>query len=192
MSACGGDDSAGGTDKSKDDSEKNATKDSGDKMDEPFGAACSGVPDSGKGSFAGMAKDPVATAAGNNKDLSTLVSAVTEAELADTLNSAENVTVFAPTNEAFEKLPKDDLDAVMADKKMLTDILTYHVVDEKVSPDKLGTDGPFNTLQGEKLEATGSGEDFTIGEEAKVGCGNVQTANATVYIIDTVLMPPKK
>ena len=85
-------------------------------MDKPFGPACSAVPKDGAGSFDGMAKDPVATAASNNPALSTLVTAVKQAGLVDTLNNAKDITVFAPTNDAFAKIPKADLDKVLADK----------------------------------------------------------------------------
>lgn len=154
-----------------------------------FGPACGAVPKSGKGSFDGMAKDPVATAASNNPALSTLVSAVKKAELVDTLNTAENITVFAPTNDAFAAIPEKDLKAVLADKKKLTEILTYHVVGETITPKQLA-DGDFDTLlQGQSVATSGSGEAYDV-NEAKVVCGNVQTANATVYIVDAVLMPP--
>ncbi|QXJ20981.1 fasciclin domain-containing protein [Actinomadura graeca] len=156
----------------------------------PFGPACSAVPATGKGSFTGMATDPVATAASNNPALSTLVTAVKKAGLVDTLNSAKDVTVFAPTNQAFEKIPKATLAKVLADKKTLTAILTYHVVGERVAPSGLASNS-FKTLQGGMVTTSGSGESFKVGDEASVVCGNVQTANATVYIIDTVLMPPK-
>ncbi|MFK4547612.1 putative surface protein with fasciclin (FAS1) repeats [Streptomyces tendae] len=156
--------------------------------DEPFGPACSTVPKEGAGSFDGMAKDPVATAASNNPALSTLVSAVKKAGLVDTLNNAENITVFAPTNDAFAKIPKADLDKVLADKAMLTDILTYHVVGQKLAPADLAN-GSFDTLQKSKLTTSGSDESYEVNDSAKVVCGNVKTANANVYIIDTVLMP---
>ncbi|MFI0411685.1 fasciclin domain-containing protein [Actinomadura sp. 3N508] len=159
--------------------------------DTPFGTACSAVPASGKGSFSGMSADPVATAASNNPVLSTLVSAVKQAGLVDTLNSAQNITVFAPTNDAFKKIPKGTLDKVLADKETLKGILTYHVVGQKITPGGLSA-GSFETLQGAGLTTAGSGDAYTVGKEnANVVCGNVQTANATVYIIDTVLMPPK-
>jgi uncharacterized surface protein with fasciclin (FAS1) repeats len=158
-------------------------------MDEPFGAACSAVPASGAGSFDGMATDPVATAASNNPVLSTLVTAVTEAGLGDTLNSAEDITVFAPTNDAFAAVPAETMDAAMADPSgLLTTVLTYHVVPGRLSPDQLA--GTHTTLQGADLEVAGSGEEFTVNGSAVVVCGNVQTANATVYIIDGVLLPP--
>ncbi|MCX5230525.1 fasciclin domain-containing protein [Streptomyces sp. NPDC006553] len=156
--------------------------------DGPFGPGCASVPKDGAGSFDGMAKDPVATAASNNPELSTLVTAVKQAGLVDTLNNAENITVFAPTNAAFAKIPKADLDKVLADKAMLTDILTYHVVGQKLTPKEL-ENGSFETLQKGRLTTQGSGESFTVNDSAKVVCGNVPTANATVYIIDTVLMP---
>lgn len=154
----------------------------------PFGDACSAVPATGEGSFDGMSNDPVATAASNNPVLSTLVTAVTKANLADTLNGAENITVFAPANAAFEKVPAADLQALLNDDAALKSVLTYHVVGERITPDKL-SDGTFKTLQGAEVKATGSGTDLTINGSSKVICGNVQTANATVYIIDTVLMP---
>ncbi|MFG6301875.1 MULTISPECIES: fasciclin domain-containing protein [Streptomyces] len=156
--------------------------------DEPFGPACSSVPKEGAGSFDGMAKAPVATAASNNPALSTLVTAVKKAGLVDTLNNAENLTVFAPTNDAFAKIPKADLDKVLADKEMLTNILTYHVVGQKLAPNDL-ENGSFETLQTSKLATSGSDEAYTVNNSAKVVCGNVKTANANVYIIDTVLMP---
>ncbi|MFH9069122.1 fasciclin domain-containing protein [Streptomyces alboflavus] len=159
-----------------------------DDMSEPFGPGCSAVPEDGAGSFSGMADDPVATAASNNPELSTLVSAVKKAGLVDTLNNAEKLTVFAPTNDAFAKIPKADLDKVLADKKQLTKILTYHVVGEKIAPDKL-SDGTYKTLAGSDLTTSGSGESYKVNDTAKVVCGDVKTANATVYLIDSVLMP---
>ncbi|MEU6823444.1 fasciclin domain-containing protein [Streptomyces atriruber] len=159
-----------------------------DGMSDPFGPACSTVPKDGAGSFSGMADDPVATAASNNPALSTLVTAVKKAGLVDTLNKAENLTVFAPTNDAFAKIPKADLDKVLADKAQLTKILTYHAVGEKIAPDKL-SDGKFKTLEGSDVTTSGSDQSYKVNDTAKIVCGNVKTSNATVYIIDTVLMP---
>ncbi|MFF3212762.1 fasciclin domain-containing protein [Streptomyces sp. NPDC002886] len=156
--------------------------------DGPFGAACAGVPKEGAGSFDGMAKDPVATAASNNPALSTLVAAVKQAGLVDTLNNAKDITVFAPTNDAFAKIPKADLDKVLADKATLTKILTYHVVGEKLTPKQL-ENGSFTTLETGKVTTAGSGETYKVNGTSNVVCGNVPTANATVYIVDTVLMP---
>ena len=159
-------------------------------MSEPFGPGCASVPADGAGSFQGMATAPVATAASANPLLSTLVSAVQAAGLVDTLNSAQDITVFAPSNDAFAKVPAADLQALLADKEMLTQVLTYHVVGQPITPEDLGTAGPFDSLQGAPVTASGSGEEFVVNENANVVCGNVQTANATVYIVDSVLMPP--
>ncbi|WP_329203098.1 fasciclin domain-containing protein [Streptomyces sp. NBC_01435] len=161
---------------------------SASSMDQPFGAACSAVPKNGAGSFDSMAKDPVATAASNNPALSTLVAAVKKAGLVDTLNNAQNITVFAPTNDAFGKIPEATLNKVLNDKAQLTKILTYHVVGQKLTPKDLEK-GSFGTLEKSKVMTSGSAESYTVNDSAKVVCGNVKTANANVYIVDTVLMP---
>jgi uncharacterized surface protein with fasciclin (FAS1) repeats len=154
----------------------------------PFGAACSAVPASGAGSLEALAQDPVATAASNTPELSTLVTAVTKADLVDTLNSAQGITVFAPTNDAFAAVPKPTLDKALGDPNgLLTTVLTYHVVQGQLAPDQLA--GSHKTLQGGTLEVTGSGEDFTVNGNSGVVCGNIKTANATVYLIDQVLLP---
>jgi uncharacterized surface protein with fasciclin (FAS1) repeats len=158
---------------------------------QPFGSACSAVPTTGSGSFNGMATDPVATAASNNPVLSTLVTAVKAAGLVDTLNSQPAITVFAPYNGAFAKIPSATLNSVLANKAELTSILTYHVLAGRLSPNQLP--GVHKTLNGASVTVSGSAPNLTVGPkgtEASVICGNVQTANATVYIIDTVMMPP--
>ncbi|MDT0380115.1 fasciclin domain-containing protein [Streptomyces sp. DSM 42041] len=196
ITACGSDggDSGSGSgsssseEKKQDQGQKDEETGGATQADGPFGPACQSVPKDGAGSFDGMAKDPVATAASNNPALSTLVTAVKKAGLVDTLNNAENITVFAPANAAFEAVPEEDLNALLNDKEALTKVLTYHVVGEKLTPADL-EDGSYDTLAKEKLTVSGSGEDFTVNDSAGVVCGNVQTANATVYIIDGVLMP---
>jgi uncharacterized surface protein with fasciclin (FAS1) repeats len=134
-----------------------------------------------------MAKEPVATAASGNPVLSTLVGAVKEANLVDSLNSAKDITVFAPANSAFDKIPQADLQKVLADKATLTKVLTYHVVPGRLSPEQL--DGTHKTLEGQGVTVSGGGTEFTVDGTSAVVCGNVQTENATVYIVDTVLMP---
>ena len=155
-----------------------------------FGPGCKLIPSDGKGSFNGMATDPVATAASNNPLLKTLVSAVGAAGLGDTLNSADAITVFAPTDDAFAKIDKKTLDGVLADKALLTKILTHHVVAGKLSPDQVA--GEHKSLAGDMINVTGSGDAFSVdntGGPAQVLCGNIPTANATVYVVDSVLMP---
>lgn len=154
------------------------------------GSACSAVPADGEGSFAGMADDTAATAASNNPVLSTLVSAVVAADLVDTLNSDGPFTIFAPTNDAFAALPPADLEAVLADKDLLTSILTFHVVaGEKMSSEDLLAAGTVTTVNGAELTFSADGDAVSINGAASTVCQNVPTANATVHIIDAVLLP---
>jgi uncharacterized surface protein with fasciclin (FAS1) repeats len=145
----------------------------------------------GPGSVAGMAQDPVATAASNNPMLTTLTSALSgklnpNVNLVDTLNNGQ-YTVFAPTDAAFAKLPAATVDKLKTDAPLLKSILTYHVVQGQLSPAKV--DGTHATLQGANSTVTGQGNDLKVNDAGLV-CGGVHTANATVYMIDTVLMPP--
>jgi hypothetical protein len=181
LAACGGsDDDAKTTGSTKDTTSSAEPSAQGADMAgaDTFGPGCKLIPADGAGSFNGMATAPVATAASANPLLKTLVTAVGEAGLVDTLNSAD----------ALAKIPSDTLNGLLADKKMLTTVLTHHVVAGKLSPDQLA--GTHKTLAGDTIEVEGSGEDFTVaGANAKVLCGNIPTANATVYVIDTVLVP---
>ena len=159
-----------------------------------IGSGCSAYASqnpTGPGSVAGMAQDPVATAASNNPMLSTLTSALSgklnpNVNLVDTLNNGQ-YTVFAPTNAAFDKLPAATIDKLKTDSALLKSILTYHVVQGQLSPAKV--DGTPATLQGATVTVAGQGNDLKVNDAGLV-CGGVHTANATVYMIDTVLMPP--
>lgn len=148
------------------------------------------VPD-GDGSVEGMAQDPLSVAASNNPMLTTLTSAISgelnpDVDLVDTLDGDE-FTVFAPVDDAFGALPEDDLDALASDADSLSTVLTYHVVPGQIAPDEIA--GTHTTVQGEDVEVTGSGDDLMV-DGAAVVCGGVKTQNATVYLVDTVLMPP--
>jgi len=158
------------------------------------GAGCAGYAEkvpTGPGSVEGLAKDPVATAAGNSPVLTTLASALSgklnpDVNLVETLNSGE-FTVFAPTDEAFAKLDPATIDKLKTDSKLLTSILTYHVVSGQAAPSAVV--GDHKTVQGESLKVTGSGDSLKV-NDAGVVCGGIKTANATLYLIDTVLLPP--
>jgi len=157
----------------------------------PTGAACAAVPADGEGSVGGMADDPVGTAASNNPLLSTLVAAVDAAGLVDTINTGGPFTVFAPINTAFDKIDPATLEGVLADPEALTGILTYHVVPEQLSGADLVAGGTFATVNGAELTvADVNGTLVVNGGSAAVLCADVPTANATVFLIDTVLMPP--
>ena len=153
-------------------------------------AYASQVPE-GPGSVTGMAQDPVAVAASNNPLLTTLTAAVSgklnpNVNLVDTLNGGE-FTVFAPTDAAFAKIDAATIDKLKTDTALLTKILTYHVVPGQASPEQVV--GTHKTVQGASVTVTGGGNAIKV-NNASVVCGGVQTANATVYMIDTVLMPP--
>jgi uncharacterized surface protein with fasciclin (FAS1) repeats len=150
------------------------------------------VPD-GAGSVSGMAEDPVATAASNNPLLTTLVAAVSgklnaNVNLVDTLNGGD-FTVFAPVDDAFTKIDPATIEALKTDAgaATLTSVLTYHVVPGQIAPKDI--DGTHKTVEGSDLTVTGSGDSLKV-NDASVICGGVKTANATVYLIDSVLMPP--
>ena len=157
----------------------------------PFGTACSDVPAEGAGSFEGMMTQPVVTAAAENPLLTALVADVELAGLTDTLNTAENLTVFAPTDEAFAAAGEADPEGMaemMADPTGdFAGLLSYHVVEGQLAPDELA--GEHATLEGSTLTVEGSGESFTVNGSAMVVCGDIHTDNATVYLIDEVLHP---
>lgn len=157
---------------------------------QPVGSGCSAIPEDGAGSTAGMAQDPAATAASNNPALSTLVTAVQAAGLVDTLNdTSAKYTIFAPANSAFEKIPAADLQALLANQAMLTDVLTYHVyAGQEYTLDDIPA--TLTMVNGDTVSIAPDGQTAKINGESVVVCGNVETANATVHIIDTVLMPP--
>lgn len=165
------------------------------------GPACDQVPADGEGSAKGMVDDPVATAASHNPLLTTLTQAVKAANLVDTLNSADGVTVFAPIDSAFQAMPPGTVeqltkapDAGQPTGK-LTQILTTHVVGKRMTAADLQKAGKLDSLQGSELTIGGTAPDaLTVssgGVNAKVVCANVPTANATVFLIDSVMMPGK-
>jgi uncharacterized surface protein with fasciclin (FAS1) repeats len=199
LAACGddadsgssaGDDTSSSTAAPADDTTTEAAMD--DAGADTFGPGCSAIPTEGKGSFNGMVTDPVATAASNNPLLTTLVAAVTAVPgLADTLNAAPALTVFAPTDDAFAKIREADLNAVLADEATLAAILSHHVVGEQLDPTAVV--GAHDSLNGDMVTVDGDTEaGLTVDDgAANVICGNIPTKNATVYVIDSVLMPTK-
>jgi uncharacterized surface protein with fasciclin (FAS1) repeats len=160
----------------------------------PFGAGCAQLPATGPGSLQDMSTAPAATAAGSAPLLTTLAKALEAAALVDTLNTTGNITVLAPSDTAFQALPAGTLDRLMADVPRLTAVLTHHVVPGRRTPQQLT--GRHATLDNDSVTIAGTGEDLTIsgdqtlsGRPAHVVCGDIPTANATVYVIDQVLKP---
>jgi uncharacterized surface protein with fasciclin (FAS1) repeats len=158
-----------------------------------YGPGCKQVPTEGTGSVQDTVDDPVGTAAANNPLLTRLNQAVQAAGLTDTLNDANaSYTVFAPANSAFDALPPGTLDQVLADPQgQLTSILTYHVVPQRYDAQGLAEAGTLTTVQGTPLTISGEPGSLVIDEQeqASVLCGNIPTANATVFVVDKVLMP---
>ena len=135
--------------------------------------------------FSAQAKDIVdtAVAAGNFKTLATALQA---AGLIDTLKGPGPFTVFAPTDAAFAKIPKDQLDALLKDKAKLTAVLTYHVVAGKVMAKDVKA-GKAKTVQGSELTLATTGG--VMVDNAKVVAADVAADNGVIHVIDTVLMP---
>jgi uncharacterized surface protein with fasciclin (FAS1) repeats len=152
-------------------------------------AAVEGGP--AEGTLSGMTDDPVATAASSNPVLTTLVSAVGAAGLGDTLNGAEELTVFAPTDCAFAALDEATLQAALDDPQgLLTQVLGFHVVPQRLSSDELAGVSELETFTGETLQVSADGEMIELaGGQAKIVVPDIQTANATVYLIDAVMVP---
>ncbi|MFF8652017.1 fasciclin domain-containing protein [Streptomyces griseoluteus] len=149
-----------------------------------FGPGCSALSQK-----ADTAKDKVVDAAAAYPQLSQLVSAAVRAHLTDTLNNKSAVTVFAPNNDAFKKVTTSQLSSLLNNEGQLKKVLTYHVVDKQITPDQL-SNGSFTTVEGGKLTTSGSGTDFKVNGKASIVCGNIKAANATIYVVDSVLQPP--
>jgi uncharacterized surface protein with fasciclin (FAS1) repeats len=152
-----------------------------------FGSDCGMVPATGMGSFHGMSTDPVATAASHNPLLTTLAKDVKTAGLTPDLNSMHSITVFAPANTAFTSLPASEM-TMMHSTAELAKILKYHVVSGHVTTAELASGKALTTLEGDTLKPSKMGAVYEV-NNADVICGNIQTANATVYIINKVLVP---
>jgi len=132
-------------------------------------------------------KNIVETAAGAG-NFTTLVTAVQEAGLVETLSGEGPFTVFAPTDEAFAKIPADDLQAILADKELLTSILTYHVVSGKVMSSDVVNLESATTVQGSDIAISVS-DDGVMVDDANVVSVDIETSNGVIHVIDTVITP---
>ena len=153
-----------------------------------IGTDCGMIPAAGMGSMHAMAMDPVVTAASHNPLITTLAAEIMKAHLTATLNSAKSITVFAPDNQAFKNLTAHDM-AMMSGVTELAKVLKYHVVTGRITPAELAHGMTLTTVEGSQLKTSRMGSVYEV-NNANVTCGNLHTANATVYIINTVLMPP--
>ncbi|WP_138997944.1 fasciclin domain-containing protein [Rhodococcus zopfii] len=161
----------------------------------PVGPGCAAYAEqvpTGPGSLEAIAQEPVGTAVGNVPVLTTLTAALSgqlnpDVNLVETLNGGE-FTVFAPVDDAFAKVDPATIETLKTDSALLTDILTYHVVPGQIAPADIA--GEQTTVQGDAVTVTGSGENWKF-NDANLICGGIETENATVYLIDGVLLPPQ-
>lgn len=161
----------------------------------PFGTGCTALPPSGTGSLGALAGERLSTAAAHEPQLRSLLAALMAAHLADSLDSQPAITLLAPANGAFAALPRPTLSGLLADTARLTRVLTHHVIEGRLTPEELA--GTHTTLANDTVTISAAGEQFGLSagqtmlrsRPASVVCGNIRTANATVYIIDQVLAP---
>ena len=153
-----------------------------------FGSDCGMIPAAGMGSFHSMSMDPVVTAAMHSPLLTAFAADAKAAGLTGDLNSMHAITVFAPENSAFSGLSRHDMHMMMHSPSDLASILKYHIVDSKVTPAELTSGMSVTTLAGGSLKLSKMGSVYEV-NNADVVCGNIPAANATIYVINKVLMP---
>lgn len=136
-----------------------------------------------------METNTIVDIAVGNPDFSTLVTAVTEAELAETLSGTGPFTVFAPVNAAFAKLPNGTVESLLKDKDQLTSVLTYHVVAGKVMAADAMKLTEAMTVQGQKIKISTNSSGEVMINDAKVISADIVASNGVIHVIDTVLLP---
>jgi len=153
----------------------------------PFGSECPNLPDTGDGSLVDLSDRDWVDALSQVPALSQLSVTTALAGLGSDFGGIQEATVFAPTDAAFRALGVARGRELLTDPSAAADVLRYHVVPQRLGPAELG--GVHRTLNGQTLEVTGSGEDLTVNGQAMITCGNLQTNNATIYLVDQVLQP---
>lgn len=131
----------------------------------------------------------IAQIVATNPNFSTLLAAVKAAGLVETLSGKGPFTVFAPTNEAFAKIPKADLDKLLADKEALTKVLTYHVVAGRVPSSQVVTLKEAKTVQGQSVTIEVKDGKVILNGNSTVTAVDIQASNGIIHVIDTVLLP---
>ena len=154
---------------------------------QPFGPSCPNLPDTGDGSLVDLSQRDWLTALAHVPALSQLSVTTALAELGDDFSGLEEATVFAPTDVAFRTLGMARARELLTKPAEAADVVRYHVVPGRLTPEELP--GTHRTLTGQTVEVTGSGEDYTVNGQAAIICGNLQTKNATIYLIDKLLQP---
>lgn len=161
-----------------------ATEPAGDGL---FGAGCPNFPDTGAGSLVDLSDRDWVDALGQVPALSQLSVTTALSGLLSSVQNVQEATVFAPTDTAFRRLGAAEGRRLLADPSAAVDVLSYHVVPERLTPQTLA--GSHRTVAGEDLRIEGSEPTFTINGEATITCGNIKVRNATLYLVDRVLQP---
>lgn len=187
VTACSGGDEAATRPTSSTPAATESTRTPGGGAIQPFGADCPNLPDTGDGSLVDLSEKDWITALASVPALGQLSVTTALADLGDDFSGVDEVTVFAPTGVAFRSLGLARGRQLLTDPTEAADVLRYHVVRGRLAPDDLP--GEHRTLSGQAVEVTGSAEDFTVDGRARIVCGNLQTKNATLYLIDEVLVP---
>lgn len=154
----------------------------------PFGGDCASLPDQGQGSIQSMAGYPVEAAVAHNPQLTMFARIIRAAGLAGRLNSATSLTVFAPDNNAFAQFGTGNIQTLLASKPDLHHLVRYQIVQGRVTPARLATGEPLTSLLGTSVYPSGSAGMYWV-DNARVICGNIRTANATVYIVNQLMVP---
>jgi uncharacterized surface protein with fasciclin (FAS1) repeats len=154
----------------------------------PVGAGCTMLPANGRGSISSMSGQRAVTAASGNPQLSVFTSAVRKAGLDKTLNTRQGYTLVIPANSAFASLDRTQI-ARLRNRGNLVRVVRYHAVPSPVRPAQFASGARPVTLQGKDLTLSKTGSVYKV-NGAPVLCGNIKTANATVYIVSKVLLPP--
>ena len=153
-----------------------------------IGTGCAMIPNAGQGSISSMSTQQAITAASGNPQLSVFIAAVRSAGLDKTLNARHAYTLMIPANSAFASLSKTQIIRLKNSGDLLN-IVRYHALRARVSPQQFASGARPATLQGKPLTLSKSGSAYKV-NGATVLCGNIKTANATVYIVSKVLLPP--
>jgi len=147
------------------------------------------VPAKGRGSLGSAGTEKAITATSSNPQLSVFIAAVRSARLERTLNSRGSYTLVIPDNSAFAALPRAQI-LRLRNSGQLRKIVSYHTVPAMVAPQQFAAGARPKTLQGKPLRLSQTGSVYKV-DGATVLCGNIRTSNATVYIVNKVLLPPR-
>jgi uncharacterized surface protein with fasciclin (FAS1) repeats len=151
------------------------------------GTGCGFIPVHGSGSFSSMSTQRAATAAASNPELSVFSSAIRAAALRGQLDAMRSFTLFVPVNSAFSALSGTDI-SFLRRPANLVKVVRRNVVPTKITPAQIAHGGSVTSLSGAKLVLTKRGSAYRV-DAATVICGNIKTANGTIYVIDKVLLP---